>query len=67
MGYDVGFDMRLNVLPEIAANWWPCITWTEPLDMRPFMRLEKKLEERDWVGKRGRILCQRVRLLLGSR
>ena len=27
MGYAVGADMRLEVLPEIAANWYPCITF----------------------------------------
>ena len=32
MGYAVGADMRLKVLPEIAAaNWYPCITFEQRL------------------------------------
>ena len=37
MGYAVGADMRLEVLPEIAANWYPCITFGQRIfDMRLF-------------------------------
>ena len=49
MGYAVGSDMRLEVLPEIAANWWPCITLDRGSYMRLLMELEKGNGEKDWV------------------
>lgn len=45
MGYAVGADMRLEVLPEIAANWYPCITFDRGFDMRLLMKLEKGMEK----------------------
>lgn len=46
--YTVGSDMRLEVLPEIAANWW-LHHLDRASDMRPLMELEKRLGRRDWV------------------
>ena len=48
MGYAVGADMRLKVLPEIAAaNWYPCITLDRSFDMRAFD------EAREGFGREG--------------
>ena len=45
--YAVGSDMRLEKLPEIAANWWKCITLRTALICGPLMELEKRLGQRD--------------------
>lgn len=48
MQYDVGCDMRLEMLSGEAANWQPCIT-SRGSYMRLLMELEKRLGHTDWV------------------